>query len=113
LSSFIVVIMTVANREEAINIVRQLLREKLIACANIVGSVNSLYWWKGKIEESREFLVLMKTRENLFEKLAQKVKELHSYEVPEVIALPLVKGLPAYLSWLNACLKSTKSSTYS
>jgi len=90
-----------------------LLREKLIACANIVGSVNSLYWWKGKIEESREFLVLMKTRENLFEKLAQKVKELHSYEVPEVIALPLVKGLPAYLSWLNACLKSTKSSTYS
>ena len=105
--------MTVANREEAINIVRQLLREKLIACANIVGSVNSLYWWKGKIEESREFLVLMKTRENFFEKLAQRVKELHSYEVPEVIALPLVKGLPAYLSWLNACLKSTESSTYS
>ena len=97
--------MTAATREEAINIVRHLLKEKLIACANVVGPVNSLYWWKEKIEESREFLVLMKTRENLFEKLAKKVKELHSYEVPEVIALPPIRGLPAYLDWLNACLK--------
>lgn len=105
MSPCVVVLMTAQDKKEAIDIVRRLLKERLIACANVVGPVSSLYWWEDKIEESSEVLVFMKTRENLFERLAQRVKELHSYEVPEVIAFPIRKGLPAYLDWLLACLE--------
>jgi len=101
---YIVVLMTAADKEEAVKIVRCLLNEKLIACANIVGPVSSLFWWEGKIDEASEFLVFMKSRENLFEKLTERVKELHSYQVPEIIALPAEKGLPSYLDWLSTSL---------
>lgn len=104
--SFIVVIMTATNSEEAFKIVHCLLNEKLIACANIVGPVSSLFWWEGKIDKASEFLVFMKSHENLFERLAGRVKEIHSYEVPEVIALPIKKGLPSYLDWLSTSLQS-------
>jgi len=106
--SYITVIMTAANREEAVKIVRQLLQERLIACANIVGPVSSLFWWKGKIEEAEEFLVFMKSQEKLFEVLSERVKALHSYEVPEILALPIIKGLPSYLEWLGASLQPVK-----
>jgi len=102
---YIVVFITTTDKEEAVKIVRCLLNEKLIACANIVGPVSSLFWWEGKIDEASEFLVFMKSRENLFEKLTERVKELHSYQVPEIIALPIEKGLPSYLDWLNTSLQ--------
>ena len=69
MSPYVVVIVTVANREEAVKIVRSLLEEKLIACANIVGPVSSIFWWEGKIDEASEFLVFMKSHENHFERL--------------------------------------------
>lgn len=88
MSSYIVVFMTVSDEKEATKIIHSLLKDRLIACANIVGPVASLFWWKGKIDKANEFLVIMKSRKNLFKKLSERVKELHSYEVPEVIALP-------------------------
>jgi len=104
MSSYIVVFMTVPDEKEATKIVHSLLKERLIACANIVGPVSSLFWWEGKIDKASEFLVIMKSKKNLFKKLSERVKELHSYEVPEVIALPVIEGLPSYLNWLGASL---------
>ncbi len=106
--SHIIVMVTTPSKEEALKIVRLLLNDRLIACANIVGPVSSLFWWKDEIDESTEFLVFMKSREELFQRLSKRVKKLHSYEVPEVIALPITAGAPSYLKWLDACLKPVK-----
>ncbi len=104
MSSHIVVFTMVSDKKEATKIAQSLLKERLIACANIVGPVSSLFWWEGKINKANEFLVIMKSRKNLFKKLSERVKELHSYEVPEVITLPVTEGLPSYLNWLGASL---------
>lgn len=101
---YIIVIVTAANRKEAEKMAQQLLKEKLIACANIIGSVSSFFRWSGQIERAEECLLLMKSRRNLFGKIADVVKGLHSYEVPEIIALPIVEGSQSYLAWLSDCL---------
>ncbi|MEM2912147.1 MAG: divalent-cation tolerance protein CutA [Candidatus Bathyarchaeia archaeon] len=101
----IVVLVTTSSKEEAEKIVRGLLEEKLIACANIIGPVHSLFWWQGKIDIAQEHLILMKTRKDLFDKLSKRVKALHSYEVPEIIAIPIVKGFKPYMEWLNHSLR--------
>ena len=103
--SYIFVIMTTPNKEEASKIVRGLLEERLIACANIVGPVSSVFWWQGKIDEENEVLVLMKSHKNLFERLSKRVMEIHSYDVPEIIALPIIEGAPPYLGWLKTSLQ--------
>lgn len=103
--SFIIVVMTSQNRQEAANIVRKLLEERLIACANIFNSVHSLFWWKGKIEEEDEVLVLMKSQQTLFKKLSERIKEIHSYDLPEILALPIAGGSPLYLKWMSRYLK--------
>jgi periplasmic divalent cation tolerance protein len=69
--------------------------------------VESEFWWQGKIDKAKEFLVIMKSDEKLFEKLSRAVKEMHSYEVPEILAVPIVKGWQPYLDWLSASLQST------
>jgi periplasmic divalent cation tolerance protein len=104
MSHHLVVIMTTSTKKEATKIVQCLLEERLIACANIIGPVSSFFWWKDKIDEATEFLVLMKSHDRLFDKLSKRVKEIHSYEVPEILALSILKGLPSYLSWLEANL---------
>ncbi|MEM2082058.1 MAG: divalent-cation tolerance protein CutA [Candidatus Bathyarchaeia archaeon] len=101
---YVVVVVTAANRQEAEKIAQQLLKEKLIACANIIGPVSSYFHWSGKIENAEEYLMLMKSRRDLFDKLADTVKTLHSYEVPEIIALPIIEGSKSYLAWLADCL---------
>ena len=103
--SYVVVIITTPNKEEAVKIVRSLLKERLIACANILGPVSSLFWWQGKIDEENEFLVFMKSHKSLFERLSERVTEIHSYEVPEIIALPIIEGSPPYLKWLKTSLQ--------
>ncbi len=105
---YLIVIMTAPNKEEAEKIVRTVLEERLIACGNILDSVSSLFWWQGKIEEEKEVLVLMKSHENLFKKLSKRVTELHSYDVPEILALPIVEGSQSYLDWMKACLEPVK-----
>jgi len=105
----IVVFMTTATKQEAQRIIRLLLDKHLIACANILGPVDSRFWWQGKIEKAKEILVLMKSDEKLFEKLSKVIEEVHSYEVPEILALPIVKGCPPYLEWLNASLRLSQT----
>ena len=100
-TEFILVLVTTANKQEAEKIAQNLLNEKLIACANIVSSVTSHFHWSGKIDVAEECLVLMKSRMDLFSTLAKRVSELHSYEVPEVLALPIVDGAQSYLDWIN------------
>jgi periplasmic divalent cation tolerance protein len=102
---YIIAITTTPSKNEAEKIAKTLLEERLIACANIIGPVQSLFWWQGKIDEAQEHLVLMKTRKDLFSKLSEKVKALHSYQVPEIIAMPIVEGFKPYLEWLESSLK--------
>jgi periplasmic divalent cation tolerance protein len=97
--------MTASTREEAERITSKLLHEKLIACANITGPVSSLFWWKGKISRENEFLTLMKTRAELFDELAKTIKRMHSYKVPEIIAVPITKGEQSYMKWLSSSLR--------
>jgi periplasmic divalent cation tolerance protein len=100
--------MTAPNREEASRIVNTLLEEKLIACSNLIDPISSFFWWKGKIEEEKEVLVIMKSHEKLFKKLSKRVTEVHSYDVPEILALPIVDGSSSYLDWLKGCLELVK-----
>jgi len=100
----ILVVMTTTTKREAQKIAKNLLSRHLIACANIYGRVESHFWWQNKIDKAEEFLVLMKSNQKVFAKLAKAVKELHSYEVPEILAVPIVEGYQPYLEWLNASL---------
>jgi periplasmic divalent cation tolerance protein len=97
----IVVYVTAPNEDEAAAIAKTLVGERLAACVNIVRPIRSVYMWQGKIEDDTEVLMIMKTQASLFDRLCRKVKELHSYSVPEVIALPVVSGSDDYLAWLR------------
>ncbi|MGB9671982.1 MAG: divalent-cation tolerance protein CutA [Candidatus Bathyarchaeales archaeon] len=101
---YILVIVTTANKAEAEKIARALLDERLIACANIIGPAHSLFWWHGKIESAEEHVILMKTRKSLFAELSERVKALHSYEVPEIIAIPIIEGFEPYMKWIDNSL---------
>ena len=106
--SYNIVLMTASTKEEAVRIVRALLEERLIACANIMDPVSSFFWWQGKIEEEKEVLVIMKSHETLFKKLSKRVMELHSYDTPEILAIPIVNGSQSYLDWMKTCLEPVK-----
>ena len=101
MTDFIVVYVTASSREEAQRIADALVEERLAACANIVPGIASVYRWKGEICCDDETLLIVKSRSALFERLCARVKEVHSYEVPEVIGLPIVVGSSDYLSWLK------------
>jgi periplasmic divalent cation tolerance protein len=96
----IVVLITTPNDEEADLISSTLVDERLIACTNSV-QVRSIYRWKDQIEDEAEILLICKTKEQLLDKLIERVKELHSYEVPEIIAVPIVGGSDEYLKWID------------
>ena len=97
----ILVMITAGSEEEGARIAEALLEERLIACANLVGGIRSLYRWKGQVCDDREILLLCKTQRQLFPQLSGKVKSIHSYEVPEIIALPLIEGWQPYLDWVE------------
>ena len=98
---YIVVFITASSKKEARKIARGLLEEKLVACVNIIDEVESHFWWQGKIDSAKEALLVIKTKKELFNKLAKKVKSLHSYSVPEIISLPIISGNKDYLKWIN------------
>ena len=101
-----IVLVTCANRGEAKRIARAAVAARLAACANIFGSpVDSIYRWKGRVEQAREVLLLMKSSRKKLAALRAVVTRLHSYEVPEFIALPIVAGPADYLGWLDECLQ--------
>jgi periplasmic divalent cation tolerance protein len=101
MQEFIVVYVTVSSADEGARIARALVEERLAACVNRLPGVRSTYRWEGKLEESGEELLLIKTKSDLFTALEQRVCELHSYAVPELIAVPIVAGSAAYLQWLD------------
>ena len=100
----IVVLITAKDTVEAKKISDRLLQDKLIACANIIDGVQSVFWWQQKIDEAQEVLLVLKSRRDFFEKIVRTVKSLHSYEVPEIIALPILDGNPDYLRWIDESL---------
>ena len=105
MSDYIIILVTTKNREEAEKISELLVKERLIACANIVSPVSSFFHWVGNIEKAEECLIVMKSRRDLFAEIVGHVKRLHSYEVPEVLAVPIVEASKAYLDWMSVVLK--------
>jgi periplasmic divalent cation tolerance protein len=93
---------TTSKIEEARKIGSALVEARLAACANILSGMESIYWWRGEIVHDREVVLIVKTRAELVDKVIEQVKELHSYACPCVVALPILDGNPAYLSWLEA-----------
>jgi periplasmic divalent cation tolerance protein len=98
------VYVTTSSKSEAEKIAQTLLSERLIACANILGPVSSHFHWNGKIDSAEEYLMIMKSRADLFAALESRVRVLHSYEVPEVLAVPIVDGSKGYFDWMTGAL---------
>jgi len=97
----IVVLITASSREEADRIARRLVEDRLAACVNVVPQVRSLFVWEGKLSQENEVLLVVKSRRARFQQLATAVTRLHSYRVPEIIALPVVMGSADYLRWVS------------
>ncbi|HVT92926.1 MAG TPA: divalent-cation tolerance protein CutA [Bryobacteraceae bacterium] len=97
----IVVLSTCASREEAQRIARTLVEARLAACVNIIPSVTSVYRWEGRIVESAELLLIIKSSVELLRRLQEELQRLHSYEVPEILAVPVTGGLENYLNWMQ------------
>jgi periplasmic divalent cation tolerance protein len=97
----IVILVTAGSEAEAETIARALVEERLAACVNILSPIRSIYRWQGKVVDDREWLLVIKTQTERFAAVEAKVKALHSYQVPEVIALPIVAGAEGYLHWLR------------
>lgn len=95
-----VVLVTVPNDEEGIRIARALVQERLAACVNMIDGIRSVYRWEEEICDEGEALLYIKTRSDLFPKLQERIRALHPYDVPEIIALPIVRGSSEYLSWV-------------
>lgn len=101
----IVVTIMAADQKEAEKIGRSLVEKQLAACANIVPGVRSRYWWKGTIETADETLIIAKTTAALFDELAAEVKRLHSYQVPEIVAVPITHSSGEYLRWIEESVR--------
>ncbi|MCX8151249.1 MAG: divalent-cation tolerance protein CutA [Candidatus Bathyarchaeota archaeon] len=104
-NAYVVVVVATSSKQEAETIAQTLLEAKLVACVNIVGPVFSRFHWAEKIDHAEEHIMLMKTKADLFEAVSEKVKALHSYKVPEVIALPVMCGSREYLAWIDTVLR--------
>ena len=94
--------LTAPDRESALVLARALVGERLVACANVLDGATSVYWWDGKVCEETEAVLVCKTREELVETVISRVRELHSYACPCVVALPIEAGNPAFLDWIRA-----------
>ena len=103
MSEFLVVYIT-ASGENARDLAGALVEEKLAACVNRIPGIESTYTWEGRVERDTEDLLVVKTRADLFGRLKERVKEIHRYDVPEIIAAPIVEGSESYLEWMDAVL---------
>lgn len=105
MTEYVQIVTTVESKEGARKITKKLLEKRLAACVQILGPITSTYWWRGKIEEAEEWLCLIKSKTDLYEEIERAIHELHTYETPEVLALPVVTGSKTYLDWLRETLK--------
>jgi periplasmic divalent cation tolerance protein len=97
---YVVVLITAPDEETAAGMARAVVEDGLAACVNIVPGLRSIYRWKGKVEDENEVLMVAKTQKDKFEALEVRIRELHPYEVPEVISIPITAGSEPYLAWL-------------
>ena len=93
---------TAASRDAALDLARTLVRQRLVACANVIGGVNSVYWWDGRVQEGQEAVMIAKTRSDLTSAVIARVKELHEYSCPCVVAFEIREGNQAFLDWITA-----------
>ena len=96
----IVVLVTGTDARECARIARHLLEKRLIACANLIPQIRSLYTWEGKVADEKECLMVLKSSRGLFAALQAEIEKQHTYSVPEIIALPIIEGSPNYLNWI-------------
>ncbi len=101
----VVIFITAGTDEEAQKIANVLLTRRKAACVNIVPGINSLFWWQDKLDSARERLLIVKTKASVLNEVVKLVKEIHSYDVPEIIALPIIGGNPHYLEWMGKEVK--------
>jgi periplasmic divalent cation tolerance protein len=97
----VVVMVTMSNQKEAARIAEHVIKARLAACASTIHTVHSTYWWEGKVMNDQESLVLIKTTSDKYDLLQETIQKLHSYKVPEILAIPVTKGFPQYLEWVN------------
>ncbi len=102
---YLVVLVTAKDKKEAKKISLGLIKAKLAACVNIVDKIDSLFFWEGKIDQAKESLLVIKTRKEKLSRIIKLVKSLHSYTVPEIIALPIAGADRSYLRWIDASLR--------
>ena len=102
---YIVIFVTASNKKEAQRIAAGLIKQKLAACVNIVDKVDSLFCWDGKTQKAKELLLIIKSNKENMPEIIKLVKSLHSYELPEIIALPVIAGDKPYLRWIDAALR--------
>jgi len=102
---FIQVMTTTGTKEEAQKIARAVVEKRLAGCVQVIGPIESTYWWENQIQTAEEWLCLIKSREDLYSPLEQAIKEVHPYGVPEILAIPVVEGSKAYLDWLDRELR--------
>ena len=100
-----IIFVTSANKEEARKIAKSLIDNKLAACVNIIGGLESFFWWRGKIDSAKEVLLIIKSRKEKVSRVIKLVKSIHSYEVPEIISLPITTGFKPYLRWIDESLR--------
>ncbi len=101
MDDYLLVISTVSSETEGKNIAQKIVEERLAACVTVTSAVQSFYWWEERIANDQEFILFIKTKTSLFPKLEQRIKTLHSYQVPEIIALPIHTGSRDYLNWIT------------
>ena len=102
---YIIIFVTACNKKEAQKIASSLIRKKLAACVNFVDKVESVFLWESKIEKANEALLIIKSRKEKLPKMIKLIKSLHSYTVPEIVAIPVIAGYKPYLRWIDASLR--------
>ncbi|KPL04632.1 MAG: hypothetical protein AMJ90_00255 [candidate division Zixibacteria bacterium SM23_73_2] len=102
MTEYMVVFITASTFDQAEKIGKALLEKKLVACVNIIKDIKSFFWWKGEISDEDEVLLMAKSKNDNFKKIEKETKKLHSYSVPEIIALPLISGSKEYLDWIES-----------
>lgn len=101
MTEYIQVFTTVESEEQGRRIARALVQKRLAACGQVMGPILSTYWWKGNLEEAGEWFCILKSRGDLFDVLEKEIRALHSYEVPEIVAVPIATGTRDYLQWID------------
>ena len=109
MTNYIQVMTAAGSREEADQLARSIVEQRLAACAQVIGPMSSHYWWRGELESATEWLCLMKTERRLYDDIEAAIRAAHSYETPEIVAVPVETGSEAYLAWLSGEVRPSGS----